>query len=106
VDPEQPGEQYVKGEELATPPVDVKGLSLNVRVFPNPSTNYFNVEVKSDDMKSKVVIRILDNVGRVMEVHEMRAGEVKQAGHRLRSGSYFIEAVQGNERVTQKVMKF
>lgn len=106
VDPEQPGEQYVKGEELAIPPVDVNGLSLNVRVFPNPSTNYFNVEVKSDDMKSKVVIRILDNVGRVMEVHEMRAGEVKQAGHRLRSGSYFIEAVQGNERVTQKVMKF
>ena len=79
---------------------EVPALTLEVNVFPNPSTHVFNVQAKSTDMKTRVVLKVMDNLGRVMESHNMMPGETQPVGTRLKAGSYFIEVMQGNERVT------
>jgi hypothetical protein len=85
---------------------EAPALTLEVNVFPNPSTHVFNVQAKSTDMKTRVVLKVMDNLGRVMESHNMMPGETQPVGTRLKAGSYFIEVMQGNERVTKRVIKF
>ncbi|HRO17909.1 MAG TPA: GEVED domain-containing protein [Ferruginibacter sp.] len=85
---------------------EVPALTLEVDVFPNPSTQVFNVQAKSANMKTRVVVKVMDNLGRVMESHNMMPGETQPIGTRLKAGSYFIEVMQGNERVTKRVIKF
>ncbi|HRN92409.1 MAG TPA: GEVED domain-containing protein, partial [Ferruginibacter sp.] len=74
---------------------EVPALTLEVNVFPNPSTHVFNVQAKSTDMKTRVVLKVMDNLGRVMESHNMMPGETQPVGTRLKAGSYFIEVMQG-----------
>jgi hypothetical protein len=78
---------------------------LNVQVLPNPSTNYFTLVIKGNRV-SPVTVRVLDISGRVVEKYEKIASTtLLRLGHKLRSGSYFAEVVQGSERKVVKIIK-
>ena len=77
---------------------------LNVQVFPNPSSNYFNLVIKGNPV-SPVTVRVLDISGRVVEKYEKIASTtVLKLGYQLRSGSYFAEVMQGSERKVVKII--
>jgi hypothetical protein len=77
---------------------------LNVQVFPNPSSNYFNLVIKGNPA-SPVTVRVLDIFGRVVEKYEKIASTtVLKLGYKLRSGSYFAEVIQGSERKVVKII--
>jgi len=77
---------------------------LNVSAQPNPSNGYFNLNI-SGKANTGVSIRVLDMYGRVMETNKVMGGSTLKVGQSLPQGTYFIEAIQGNQRKIEKVIK-
>ncbi|HYV95353.1 MAG TPA: immunoglobulin domain-containing protein, partial [Chitinophagales bacterium] len=71
-----------------------------VIVYPNPTSDYFNVSTAQLDPQG--VIYIYDLTGRLVESHEVSGGEIK-IGETLSNGVYFLKITLNNE--TQQVIK-
>jgi hypothetical protein len=78
---------------------------LNVRVYPNPTTSNFNMQVITAG-KESVRVRILDVQGRQIQSMIVKPNETLRIGDALKSGAYFIEVKQGKQTQTTRVMKF
>jgi hypothetical protein len=78
--------------------------TLDVNVFPNPSSNYFNVKAISGNQES-IFVRVFDLQGRIVKELNMKSNEVKQVGDNLKPGNYILQMVQGNKTKTTKLMK-
>jgi hypothetical protein len=79
--------------------------NLYVNVMPNPSVNYFNLVISSND-PGPVSVRIIDISGRVVEIHEKIASTgILRLGGGLKKGIYFAEVLQGNQRRAVKMVK-
>lgn len=73
--------------------------------MPNPSNTFFNLSVRSSN-NYPVRIQITNIFGQVVERHEKIASNaILQLGHKLASGSYFVEVLQGDERRVIKIIK-
>ncbi|WP_407521112.1 HYR domain-containing protein [Lacibacter sp. MH-610] len=91
-----------------TPPVTSAPLNqhFNVKVLGNPTFNKFVLKLESSDVNSNITLKVVDAAGRIVEVKQnLRAGQVIELGDDYRLGTYFVEAVQGTERRTVKLMK-
>jgi uncharacterized delta-60 repeat protein len=78
---------------------------LNVIAFPNPSSAYFNLRIKSNSDKA-VQLRIVNGMGRVVEVKGgITSNTTVPIGHTYRPGVYFAEVIQDGKRVTLKLVK-
>lgn len=78
---------------------------LIVTASPNPSPVYFTVNFKSNN-NEPVSLKIIDATGRTVEVKSnIAANGSTRIGDNYRPGFYFIEALQGNERVMLKLVK-
>ena len=77
---------------------------LQVKVFPNPTDNYFNLAAITNS-KEELHVSMYNVVG--LKVQEFKAipGQMMRLGDHVVSGTYLIEVRQGNERVTVKVAK-
>jgi hypothetical protein len=88
-----------------------KGLSIvannpiDVKVFPNPTTSNFNLQVIAADQQ-EVVVRILDVQGRFIKSVKVAPYQTVNIGSELKSGSYLLEVKQGNNVKTTRVMKY
>ena len=69
-------------------------------VYPNPTSDYFNISIAQFDPQS--VIYIYDLLGRLVESHEVSGSEMK-VGETLSNGVYFLKIAMNNE--TQQVIK-
>jgi hypothetical protein len=78
---------------------------MNVKVYPNPTTNNFNVQVLSAGTEESVV-RVMDLQGRVLKTMNVSANETVNLGSDLRAGAYIVEVRQGNSVKTTRVLKF
>ena len=78
---------------------------LTIKVSPNPAATYFKLTVNSGNVKDKISISIIDEVGRAVETRTAGAGQTLQLGDRYHAGVYFAQAIQGNKRVTLKLIK-
>ena len=78
---------------------------MNVKVYPNPTTNNFNVQVLSAGTEQSVV-RVMDLQGRVLKTMNVSANETVNLGSDLRAGAYIVEVRQGNSVKTTRVLKF
>jgi hypothetical protein len=78
--------------------------TLDVSVFPNPSSNYFNVKAVSGNQE-RIFVRVLDLQGRIVKELNMKSNEVKQVGDNLKPGNYILQLVQGNKTKTTKLIK-
>jgi hypothetical protein len=91
------------------PALDIDRLTaqkLDAKVLPNPTSNYFNLIIRAGN-SGKIVVRIVDVSGRVVEAHDnVASSAVLRIGDRLASGTYFVEVIQNEERKNIKVLKF
>jgi hypothetical protein len=107
---------YVGGCALLNTPVSIStpvdnylikneiNSKLAVKVSPNPTSNYFNFTIGSAS-NDKVHISVADNVGRIMEMRTVSPNSNLQLGEKYHPGSYFIEFIQGTQRVVLKLIK-
>jgi hypothetical protein len=77
---------------------------LVVSVFPNPAETYFTLKAMSKSMEI-VRIKIIDIAGRRVQLLQANPGQLIRIGENMKNGTYFVEVVQGNERVMTKIIK-
>ena len=96
-----------------TPPVtivdknsqEVSADDLLVTARPNPSANYFTLNIKSNSLHP-VTVRILDVLGRVVSVKpDVSSNTTLYIGHLYVSGIYFVQVLQERKIVTLKLIK-
>jgi hypothetical protein len=79
---------------------------LTVTATPNPSHNYFIIDIRSNDNEKKVNIRVLNNRGVLFVVrNNLLPNQTLELGSSLPSGIYYLEAIQGNKKETIKLIK-
>jgi hypothetical protein len=84
----------------------VKGAGLLVRVYPNPSTDAFNLSLTTAS-NDKVAIAVYDMLGRLIETRDLDPRELTEVkiGERYAAGIYNVIVTQGTEVRTQRVIK-
>jgi hypothetical protein len=95
----------------STQAVDIKGVTheicskLTVTVSPNPSRSYFTLHTQSGSDKT-LQVRTVDALGRQIESRSnVPANGTLMLGGNYRPGIYIAEVLQGNERITLKLIK-
>lgn len=78
--------------------------NLSVQVFPNPTTDYARVQVRSAAMEPATV-RVMDLQGRELKRLTVANGSTTGIGHDLKPGTYLIEVRQGEQRTIQQLIK-
>ena len=77
-----------------------------VQVFPNPSRNYFTVDIETMNNTDKISIRVIDIAGRVVETKDNLFGsQALRIGNNLRAGLYFVQIRQGDNVEQLKLLK-
>jgi hypothetical protein len=97
--PAGPATTLTKGQSVTAAP------SMDVKVFPNPTTSNFNLQVITADHQ-EVVVRILDVQGRFIKSVKVAPYQSLSIGSELKSGSYMLEVRQGNNVKTTRVVKY
>ena len=87
------------------PSLDNQTMLLKVKVLPNPSQNYFQINLTGNG-KGAIHLRVTDIQGRLVEVRKSN-GLIDQLrlGENWHNGSYVLEVVQGDERITIQLIK-
>ena len=88
---------------------DVTAIHGNVKVYPNPTNNIVNVEVKLDNASSQVTYQLVDITGKVIssETHKNVQSEIySQDISKLAVGSYFVKITtdEGSKQVKISVV--
>jgi Bacterial Ig domain/Secretion system C-terminal sorting domain len=78
---------------------------LEVKATPNPANNYFNVYVRSNNVKDKITMQVIDMYGRVIEVRNVAAEQTIRLGDNYRPGTYFVKFIQATEHKEIKLIK-
>jgi len=96
-----------------TPPVtmvdknsqEVSADNLLVTARPNPSSNYFTLNIRSNSLHP-VTVRILDVLGRVVSVKPgVSSNTTLYIGHQYIPGVYFVQVLQEKKIVTLQLIK-
>ncbi|MGI8637754.1 MAG: T9SS type A sorting domain-containing protein, partial [Segetibacter sp.] len=84
---------------------DVNNDHLSLLALPNPTSTHFTINIKSS--KSEPVdLKVWDAVGRLIETkRKVSANGSVTIGDRYHTGIYYLQAVQGSERATLKLIK-
>ncbi|MES1215637.1 MAG: T9SS type A sorting domain-containing protein [Bacteroidota bacterium] len=78
---------------------------LEVRATPNPANNNFNVYVRSNNLKDRIIMQVMDMYGRLIETRNVNTHSTIRFGDLYRSGIYFIRIIQGKEHREIKLIK-
>ncbi|MFT3909302.1 MAG: T9SS type A sorting domain-containing protein [Ferruginibacter sp.] len=106
-----PATPFAKGTEntvqaIAKSTLQIPALEgMDVKVFPNPSVNDFNLQVITSG-KEAINVRVFDVAGRFISEHTMYANETAKLGAALKTGTYIVEVRQGNNVKTTRIIKF
>ena len=100
------GTQPTKATTKEQPQAELNVETLEVTVFPNPSTHAFKLVARSQDQVTKLQVRLLDNLGREHKRFVMMPGETLTLGAELKAGAYFVEVLQGKLKVTKRILKY
>ena len=84
---------------------DEENLTL-LQLYPNPSRNYFTLNIVTTNYSDRVSVRIIDLSGRVVENRNGLSGnQIFRFGQNLRSGMYIAEIRQGKNMKAIKILK-
>ena len=75
--------------------------TVTFKVYPNPSRGSFMLQLSSNNIADKVTLRIANAVGRTVEVRSIPAGSTLRLSNGYPLGIYYVEAIQGREKVTR-----
>jgi uncharacterized delta-60 repeat protein len=79
--------------------------NLSVKVFPNPASGYFTLQLQSGN-SAPAALRVTDILGRVVEAKAgVAANSTLQLGTNYRPGVYYVEVVQGSDKRIVKLVK-
>jgi hypothetical protein len=78
---------------------------LDLAIFPNPTSDFFNIKLNSFK-NEKILLNIKDASGRVLSSTPINSNGSTPIGNELKSGLYFIEAIQGDKKKTIKLIKY
>jgi len=79
---------------------------LKLLVYPNPSNNKFSLEIKTNDLKTPVQLRVFDQTGRLIDGREnVIPGSFIQLGEKYKTGIYYVRVIQGARHSTSKLVK-
>ncbi len=82
----------------------VKGF--NIKAYPNPSSNYFNLQVLSNNYNDKINLKVYNVSGRLFESKNgIAGGKTLMLGATLREGIYIAEIQQGKNIQYVKLIK-
>ncbi len=90
----------VKPEE-----VPVLNQPISVKATPNPTTNYFVLQIKGGVEDKDVNVSVVDALGREVYRQITVSNSLVTFGHNLSNGVYYAEVIQGTEKKTVKLMK-
>ena len=79
--------------------------NLEVKLYPNPTINNFNMQVLTGNEK-EVRVRIMDVQGRMIKSLIAIPYQTINIGNDLKPGVYMVELKQGNEVKTERVVKY
>jgi hypothetical protein len=78
---------------------------LSIKVMPNPTSYYFTLILKSLS-RENVKLTVTDATGRIIEQRSsVSANSTLQLGGQYHPGIYIAEFIQGNDRVTLRLIK-
>ena len=97
--PSIPGSNLTKGVNANEPSV------MDVKVFPNPTTSMFNLQVTTVEAK-QVSVKVLDVQGRLIKTMQINPNEKITLGSELKSGVYMLEVNDGSNRKVVRVVKY
>jgi len=81
------------------------GTNISANVYPNPSSDNFNLEITSDD-KTPALIKVYDITGREVFIkNEVEIDSKLSFGNELKAGIYMLTISQGNESKTLRIIK-
>ena len=94
-----PSTIFTKAETGNTP------SNLDVKVFPNPTTTTFNLQVITADSK-EINVSVLDVQGRFIKSIVIAPYQTSTIGSELKAGVYMLEVKQGEVVKTVRVVKY
>jgi hypothetical protein len=78
---------------------------LTAKALPNPFSDYFTL-ITTSESDIPITVLIVDAAGRVLEKRRnVSTNSSLRIGARYRSGTYFVEVMQGKEKVVLKLIK-
>jgi hypothetical protein len=93
------------GSRNAPSAMETEVVNFKIEILPNPSEKYFNLIINTGDA-TKISIRVMDVLGRVVEVRtNIAASSNIRFGNDLSAGIYFAEIIQGRNRKVIKLVK-
>ena len=91
--------------KVATPKEVVRYIPLQIAIGPVPSNSKFTLQVLSSSNEVIDMI-ILDISGQVIQKIMLAKGSTIDFGSNYRAGSYFVQVIQGKQKVLRKIIKF
>ena len=86
------------------PTTAITGFSVTVN--PNPVASFFNLSVNTGDNHTPVDIRIFNTDGKVISTQKVQPNSTQKiAAEKWKSGVYFVEVTQGDQRRVLKLVK-
>jgi uncharacterized delta-60 repeat protein len=77
----------------------------SIKVFNNPTTNYFTLDIQSPNLVDKVTISIYDAAGSIRESRILIPNSHFDLGQLYPKGVYFAEVVQGSNKRILRLVK-
>jgi hypothetical protein len=90
--------RVIRTKETAIP-------QLLISASPNPTTEYFTVNITTGNSSEGVQLKVLDVLGRTIESRQNITTSIVTLGQNYKQGVYIIEITQGRERAFVKVLK-
>ena len=88
-----------------TQKTETSGRMFDVIITPNPSADFFNLVVISDE-KEPVTVSVMDISGRVVESYrKVSSKSLLRLGETWTTGTYFAEVIHGSQRKVVKIIK-
>jgi hypothetical protein len=84
--------------------LDARIPELSAKIFPNPSTNVFNLAFEGGT-REKPDITVIDVSGRTVKIYKVDPIGTFRFGDGLRPGIYIIQVKQGQTNKVFKVIK-
>ncbi len=84
----------------------VSQQQLSIKVMGNPATQFFTVQLNSKNVQQLIHMRVIDVQGRLIEQkNQLQANATVQFGQGYAAGQYFVEYMQGSDRMVVQLVK-
>ncbi len=99
-----PEDPLVKVNTKTSSSQELAAEQIDVRVYPNPSSSQFSLQLKSA-IKEQATMDIINILGGKISSKVIRTNETIYFGSELKAGLYFVEVIQGKSKKVIKIVK-